>query len=118
MNDNVEKRIRSALAFTGYKVYNGTFTSTDKYYFVFLIDVVPRMFADDVVQYGIDSIALHFYCPVTANTVDTRKQVKLALQDAGFTYPSEVNASDEHMQHIVFEFQAEEYLYGEINGNR
>ena len=107
---NVEKRIISALEFTGYKVYNNTFTSTDNAYFVFMINVNPELFANDEAQYGINDISLHFYCPVTQNTVTLRKDIKRALQSAGFTYPNEVDASDEHMQHIVFEFEVEEWL--------
>ena len=110
---NVEKRIIAALEFTGYKVYNNTYTSTDRAYFVFVVNVNPEMFANDEVQYGINDISLHFYCPVTQNTVTLRKQIKKALQTEGFTYPIEVDASDEHMQHIVFEFEVEEYLNGE-----
>lgn len=110
---NVEKRIIAALEFTGYKVYNNTFTSTDRAYFVFLINVDPDLFANDEAQYGVNDISLHFYCPVTQNTVTLRKQIKRAIQDAGFTYPYEVDASDEHMQHIVFEFEGEEFLHGE-----
>jgi len=114
MSDSVNKRIVDALAFTGYPVYANTFTSDEQAYFVFLIDVLPDMFANDFAQYGINDISLHFYCPVTQNTVKLRKQIKAALQSAGFTYPTELDVSDEHMQHIVFEFEVEEYLDAEI----
>jgi hypothetical protein len=107
---NVEKQIINALEFTGYKVYNNSFTSTDPAYFVFMINVNPELFANDEVQYGVNDISLHFYCPLTQNTVELRRQVKDALQNAGFSYPYEVDASDEHMQHIVFEFEGEEWL--------
>lgn len=113
MNESVNEKIVNALAFTGYKVYANTFTSTDPAYFVFLIDVDPDMFANDEAQYGVNDVSLHFYCPITQNTVALRKQIKRAIQTAGFTYPNEVDASDEHLQHIVFEFEGEEYLNGE-----
>lgn len=113
MNDSINKRIVDALAFTGYKVYINTFTSTDDQYFVYLQNVYPELFANDNAQYGVNYIMLHFYCPVTQNTVRLRKQIKRALQVAGFTYPNEVDASDEHLQHIVFEFEVEEFLDGE-----
>ena len=113
MTENVEKHIIHALEFTGYKVYNNTFTSTENQYFVFLINVDPELFANDEAQYGINDITLHFYCPVTQNTVALRKQIKRSLQAEGFTFPNEVDASDEHMQHIVFEFEGEEYLHVE-----
>ena len=113
MSDTVNKRIVDALAFTGYKVYINTFTSTDNQYFVYLQNVDPELFANDEAQYGINAITLHFYCPVTQNTVRLRKQIKRALQSAGFTYPFEIDVSDEHLQHIVFEFEVEEYLNGE-----
>lgn len=110
MNDNVEKRLIEALAFTGYKVYNGVFTSDDDVYFVFVNDVTPVYFGDDTALYAVNLLQLHLYCPLTQNTTVLRKSVKRALEDAGFTYPSEVNATDEHMQHIVFEFESEEYI--------
>lgn len=109
----IEQRIIAALEFTGYKVYNNTFTSTDRAYFVFVINISPELFANDEAQYGINNITLHFYCPVEQDTVALRKQIKRSLQAAEFTYPNEVDASDEHMQHIVFEFEVEEYLNGE-----
>jgi len=109
----IENRIITALEFTGFKVYNGTYTSTDRAYFVFNINIDPELFANDEAQYGINDIRLHFYCPVEMDTVSLRKQIKRSLQDAGFTYPFEVDASDEHMQHRVFDFEIEEYLNGE-----
>lgn len=109
----MESRIVSALAFTGYGIYNNTYTGTDNAYFVFLIDIMPRMFANDEAQYAINDVSLHFYCPVTQNTVELRKQIKKAIQDAGFTFPNELDVSDEHLQHIVFEFEGEEYVDAE-----
>lgn len=113
MSDSINNRIVDALAFTTYPVYINTFTSTERAYFVYLQNVTPELFANNDAQYGVNEISLHFYCPVTQNTVTLRKQIKRALQSAGFTYPVEVDASDEHLQHIVFEFEVEEWLDGE-----
>lgn len=110
--DNIEQHIVHALEFTGYKVYNGTFTSTDNAYFVFLIDLYPDFFGNDIAIYGVNHIYVHFYCPITMNTTALRKQIREAIQAEGFTYPSEVNATDEHMQHIVYEFEVEGFLNG------
>jgi len=110
--ETVNARVVNALAPTGYKVYTNSYTGGDDVYFVFLLDVVPDFFANDVVQYVINNFTLHLYCPLTMNTVALRKQIKSLLQDAGFTYPNEMDASDEHYQHIVFDFECEEYVDG------
>jgi hypothetical protein len=36
------------------------------------------------------------------------------LENAGFTYPEQVDASDEEGQHIVFEFEGVEYIDREV----
>ena len=110
MSDSVNKRIVDALAPTGYKVYTNSYTGGDDAYFVFLVDVTPELFANDEAQYVVNSLTLHFYCPLTQNTVALRKQIRGLIQSAGFTFPNETDASDEHYQHIVYDFENEEYV--------
>lgn len=110
MNESVNKRIMDALAFTGYDVSFNTYVGNESSYFVFLVNAVPEYFTDDEVMYVINNIDLHLYCPVTTNTTQLRKDVKKALQTAGFTYPAETDLSDEHSQHFLYECEIEEYV--------
>lgn len=110
MNESVNEKIVNALATTGYKVYTNSYTGGDDVYFVFLNDIVPQLFANDEAQYVINNLSLHFYCPLTMNTIALRKEIKKLIQAAGFTFPNEIDASDEHYQHIVFEFEGEEFV--------
>lgn len=48
---------------------------------------------------------LHYYLPLKQNSLATRRALCRAIRDAGFTYPSVTDASDESGQHYVFEFE-------------
>ena len=110
MSETVNKMLVDALAFTGYEVSFNTYIGTSPTYFVFLVNSVPTYFTDDEVMYVINNVDLHFYCPITMNTTELRKNVKKALQSAGFTYPIETDVSDERSQHFLYEFEIEEYV--------
>lgn len=110
MSVSVNAKLVNALESTGYKVYTNSYTGDDEVYFVFLNDVVPELFANDEAQYVVNNLTLHLYCPLTMNTVALRKQIKNLIQSAGFTFPNEMDASDEHYQHIVFDFEGEEFV--------
>ena len=100
---NVGKAIITALSSLKLPVYQTQYTGTDKTYFVFNIGTVPADFADDLPQHERASIQLHLFCPVATNTTSLRDQVKQLLTEAGFDYPSLVDASDEDGQHVVWQ---------------
>ena len=50
-------------------------------------------------------LQLHYFCPLGYDSVATRVKLCRALHSAGFTYPSEENASDRDGQHYVLEFE-------------
>jgi len=105
---SIESRIRLALAPFEYKVYPDTYNGPDKTYFVFNHNTIPDDFGSNLPWHERALIQVHLFCPHTFDSVKLRKDIKLALLDAGFTYPSMTNASDEDGQHWVFEFQTAE----------
>jgi len=110
----IDKTIRTALAPFDYACYHNTYTGTDETYFVFNYNVVPDDYSDDSPEYNRYLCQVHFYAPYTFNSITLAKQVKLLLENAGFTYPEQVDASDEEGQHIVFEFEGVEYIDREV----
>ena len=48
-------------------------------------------------------VNVHFFAPLDGNITRRVKKTKKALFQAGFTWPSAVDASDQVGQHIVFE---------------
>ena len=102
---SVAEDIRAAVAFTGYPCAQNVYKGEAQEYFVFNLTVLPVDFADDEPQHERYLVMLHLYCPPKQDTTELRKNIKLAVQSAGFCYPSEENASDEQRQHIVFEFE-------------
>ena len=109
----VESRIRTALASFEHKVYPDTYNGSDKTYFIMNYNTIPDDFGCNQPQHERALIQVHLFCPHGFNSVQLRKDIKLALLGAGFTYPSMTNASDEDGQHWVFEFQVAEATDGE-----
>lgn len=106
----VDKTIRTALEPFEYDAYHNTYTGLDEIYFVFNYNVVPDSYSDDEPEYNRYVCQVHLYAPMTYNSITIAKQVKLALENAGFTYPEQVDASDEDGQHLVFECEFVEYI--------
>lgn len=110
---SIESRIRLALATFEHKVYPDTYNGKDEAYFVFNYNTIPDDFGNNQPNHERALIQVHLFCPHGFNSVQLRKDVKLALLHAGFTYPYTTNASDEDGQHWVFEFQVAEATDGE-----
>ena len=105
---SVHSDIKAALAGLGYPVATNVYTGSAQTYFVITLNTLPADFADDEPQHLRNLIMLHLYAPHELNTVTLRKDVARALMGAGFTYPSITDASDEQIQHIVFECEGTE----------
>lgn len=105
---SIESRIRTALASFEHKVYPDTYNGSDKTYFVFNYNTIPDDFGGNQPWHDRALVQVHLFCPHDLNTVQMRKDIKLALLGAGFTYPSMINASDADSQHWVFEFETVE----------
>ncbi len=61
-------------------------------------------------------VHVHFFAPLAGNIVERVKQTKLALFQAGFTWPGTEDASGQDGRHIVFECEIAEgvELDGEV----
>lgn len=87
--------------------YGGTATE----YCTFNYSELPDAFGDDSPHAIRYLVQLHYFLPTGANPYAKKKQLKNALLNAGFTYPSVTNASDGDGQHIIFET---EYSDGDV----
>ncbi len=113
---SIASTVRDALAFTSYPVAQNLYTGAESRYFVFNYQTVPLAHADDSPDYERVLMQVHLYCPNTMNTMTLKKQVKDALENAGFTYPSSENVGDETAQHIVFECEGLTWRYSHLTG--
>ena len=105
---SIESRIITALASLGYKIYPANYDGADETYFVFNHNTLPDDFGNNQPQHERALIQVHFFCPHDFNSVKARKDAKLALLQAGFTYPYMTDAGDKDGQHWVFECQIAE----------
>lgn len=103
-----EQVLMVAVAVLGFPCAQGTYTGEETTYFVFNGVTIPGDFSDDAPQHVRVRVQLHLFAPVTRNTTQLRRAVRRALFAAGFTYPEEVDASDEREQHIAFECEVAE----------
>jgi hypothetical protein len=105
---SIESKIKTALNSLGYKIYPGNYNGADETYFVFNHNTLPDDFGDNAPRHERALIQVHLFCPHGFNSVKTRKDAKLALLGAGFTYPNMTDASDKDGQHWVFETETAE----------
>ena len=85
------------------KVVPDNYNGEEKEYCVFNYTEYPDLYGDDgptMIRY---SVMLHYFLPLGENPIITKKRIQNALHDAGFTYPSVTNATDNEYQHYVFE---------------
>lgn len=80
-------------------------------YCTFNCSEIPDAFGDELPEAIRYLVQLHYFLPTGASPIAKKKQLKNALLNAGFTYPSVTNASDSDGQHIIFE---SEYCDGDI----
>ena len=106
------ERIREALAMFGRPVVSSIYFGKEKEYFVFLFSVIPGMHSDDAPTIERYLTQLHYFCPHDVDCTQLRQEVKARIFAAGWTWPDEVNASDDTSQHYVFECE----LIGGIDG--
>lgn len=107
--ESVAEELRGILEPLGLPVAQTTYTGKEPVYIVFNYATVPEMYADDGPQYERYLIQVHLFAPVAVNTRKTERGIKRALLDAGYQYPSTVDASDDTRgasgatRHRVFE---------------
>lgn len=80
-------------------------------YCTFNYSEIPDAFGDESPEAIRYLVQLHYFLPIGANSIAKKKQLKNALLNAGFTYPSVTNASDADGQHYALEC---EYADGDV----
>lgn len=106
---STEERIRNTVEEFGLPCGNGTYRGEESLYATFNVDRIPADYADDEPGCVRALIQVHLFAPFTCNTLELRRKMRKGLASAGFSYPSEVNASENARsfsgteQHIVFE---------------
>ena len=102
MDSKILTAVKTVVSECKPNIYEGT----SKEYAVYTYSQFPVIHADgrpDAIRY---SIFVHLYLPKGVNPNAKKKLLANALLNAGFTYPSIVNASDSNGQHYSFECQA------------
>lgn len=74
-------------------------------YCTFNGNAVPVGFGDNRPRARRWLLQVHFHCPKGYNSLALRLSLCRAIHGAGFTYPTEENASDGDGQHYVLEFE-------------
>ena len=80
-------------------------------YITFKYDESPDLAGDDspeVIRYAVQ---VHYCCPLKANSLSKRRQIRRALAGLGGTYPDSVNITDDQGQEYVYSF---EYADGDV----
>ncbi len=108
------EKIRETLKDFERPVINGLYLGSEKEYFVFIFSVIPAMNADDRPNMERYLTQLHYFCPHDVDCTKLRQAVKEKLFDAGWTWPDEVDATDETSRHYVFECEIEGRMDGTV----
>ena len=88
-------------------VYNGTATP----YIVFnMADSRGELFSDNKPKLDTTAMQIHYFCPATSSYHIHKAQIRKALFDNGFTYPtiSELYEEDTKLSHLIFECETKE----------
>lgn len=109
---SVEERLVKALEPFGIPVERGLLYAAAKdlpeRYYTFSIERHGDDYADDEPGAERCQVTVHLFAPLAGSLNRQVKDTKKALQKAGFTWPSSVDATDKEGQHYVFECQIEE----------
>ena len=79
------------------------YTGSETEYIVFNYSELPTLHADSCPRAIRYLVQVHWFLPLKANPNTKKRRIKNALLDAGFTYPSVIDASDGEGQHFTFE---------------
>lgn len=108
--------VKKAVARFGIPCAQGEWKENRQTYLVFNGNLIPDAYADDSPQYERILVDLHLFAPIKQNTMDLRREIKLAIHEAGFSYPSETTIDqggiqrEAGVQHVVFEFEGVEAI--------
>lgn len=105
---SVDAKIKAALDAFGDPVENALYQGKSERYYVFNYSTLGAGYADDEPTHERYLIQVHLFAPLSENITQRVRETKKALNDAGFTWPSTQNASDEEARHVVFECETAE----------
>jgi len=100
MSEKLQTALNSVLPDAVYPIVN---TGGGTEYFVWNYSVIPTLWAESRPNAARYLVQAHYYCPHRKNPQATILAAERALVDAGFTWPSLTDASDEDGQHWVLE---------------
>lgn len=109
---SIDYVLKSTLDSTSLPVYKSVYPGDKEEnpdpteYLVFNYGTEPVLYGDDEPEYDIYLVQVHLFAKLNINISARIKQIKSLLVEAGFEYPSTVDASDTEWRHIVFETQA------------
>ena len=100
-DDSIEKLLKSTLTVFGIPVYQSVYPG-DEYekaspteYIVFNYDTVPVCYGDNEPEYDLYLVQVHLFAKLDVNIRRRLAEIKIALVQAGFDYPSTEDASNE-----------------------
>jgi hypothetical protein len=99
INSTIRTAITPIVAVCVPDVYEGT----EKEYCTFNWSTWPAEFIDNKATEIGYSVQIHWFAPTGINPISKLKQMCAAVETAGMSYPSVVNASDGDGQHYVIE---------------
>lgn len=108
---SIDSAIRNAITPIIPIVKPNVYTGSETEYCVFNYTELPTLHGDNSPHAIRYLVQVHWFLPTGTNPNAKKKQIKNALMNAGFTYPSVINASDGDGQHFVFECQ---YVDGDV----
>ncbi len=97
--------IRGALAPTGLTCVPDTHVPGAGTYYTFTVYTVPTAWGNNSPDAEICSVSVHLWGPSKDNLLALRAKTRRLLHNAGMTWPSEIDASDEDGQHYLYECQ-------------
>ena len=113
---NVAEEIKSILNPIGLPVSQTSYLGKEDTYIVFNFTTIPSAFADDAAHYDRYLIQIHLFAPVTRSTTALEREIKERVSEAGYTWPSRMDVSDDARsatgdeRHIVLETETEEVI--------
>lgn len=105
---SVASDLKTLLETLGYPVAQNQYTGTATTYITFNYTTNPGLFAGDVPEVDVYQLMVHLVAPITVNTTTLQKTIKDLLMNAGYPYPTMIDASDDPTeQHLVFETETD-----------
>lgn len=102
----INKTLIDALKPICKNVYPDVYTGKETEYIVFLYDIRPDNFGDDIPFHLTYDVRVHYVAPLKKDVIANRIAIMRAINNIDYaTYPEETNASDEEGQHFVYDFE-------------